>query len=202
MGMINWARHEVELAKQSADYNEALCYDSALRAYESLCVDGHSDASIQFTKDILNKLINCEPLTQIGITDEFVDPFLSGNHAAQCTRMPSLFRYTNSDGSFTYSDINRVICEDINTHERYIDGRAIEYVDQLYPVKLPYTPPARPYKLQVERTGNAIRYYALIRPNGDIEYISKCFEETKNGLEPITMLEYLTLRKEQNSHET
>lgn len=61
----NWAEKEVELACKHAaktgrkegefDYNRA-CYKSALKAYNSLMEDGHSRASIQFTKDIQNNL--------------------------------------------------------------------------------------------------------------------------------------------------
>ena len=71
MGMFDWAKHEIELAKQferkDSDNNEdefdygCACYDSALKAYNALLEDGHSGMSISITKNILNRLIdeNC-----------------------------------------------------------------------------------------------------------------------------------------------
>ena len=51
------------------DYGCA-CYESALKAFGSLCEDGHSGFSIGLTKAILNRLINNKPLLPIEDTDE------------------------------------------------------------------------------------------------------------------------------------
>lgn len=48
----------------------AMCYASALRAFESLVKDGRSGMSIGFTKQILNRLIDGEPLTPIEDTED------------------------------------------------------------------------------------------------------------------------------------
>lgn len=65
MSMMEWAKREVEIASKRErgdkpesewDYGCA-CYDSALKAFESLCGDGHSGFSIGITKGILNRLI-------------------------------------------------------------------------------------------------------------------------------------------------
>lgn len=47
MSMHDWANREVEIAKKQENgftYGE-MCYDSALKAYLSLCEDGHSGMS-------------------------------------------------------------------------------------------------------------------------------------------------------------
>lgn len=61
MGMLEWAKKEIEIVKKREKKDEpervfsygALCYASALRAFESLAKDGHSGMSIGFTKQIL-----------------------------------------------------------------------------------------------------------------------------------------------------
>ena len=60
MGMYNWAKREcmiacgikddtVDFEKLPWDYSVG-CYQSALKAYKSLCEDGHSGFSFSMTK--------------------------------------------------------------------------------------------------------------------------------------------------------
>jgi len=69
---LTWAEKEVELAceRERANSSEegewkygCACYESALRAYNSIYSDGHSGYSIGATKQILNRLIDGTPLT-------------------------------------------------------------------------------------------------------------------------------------------
>lgn len=105
--MESWAEREVEIAcKREApdrepgewDYGCA-CYESALKAFNSLCEDGHSGFSIGMTKQILNRLIECKPLTSIEDTEDVWDNTTDfGGHRGevanyQCKRMSSLFKY-------------------------------------------------------------------------------------------------------------
>lgn len=75
MSMMEWAKREVEIASKRErgdkpesewDYGCA-CYDSALKAFESLCGDGHSGFSIGITKGILNRLIEESLLLRLRI---------------------------------------------------------------------------------------------------------------------------------------
>lgn len=78
MKMSEWAKREVEIAckKENSDRKEGefdygcACYESALKAFNSLLEDGHSGYSIGFTKNILNRLIDGQPLTPIEDTDD------------------------------------------------------------------------------------------------------------------------------------
>lgn len=70
MDMKKWAKREIELACKSENPNRKE-YESALKAFESLCEDGHSMFSINMTKHILNRLIEGKPLTPI--TEENAD---------------------------------------------------------------------------------------------------------------------------------
>ena len=119
MGMLEWAKNEVAIASKRErgdnpecewDYGCA-CYDSAMRAFESLLGDGHSRMSIVFTKNILDRLIDGKPLTPIEDTkevwqDRHIDS-CDGSKQYQCKRMSSLFKRVAQDGSVTYSDIDK-----------------------------------------------------------------------------------------------
>ena len=78
------------------DYGCA-CYGSALKAFESLCEDGHSGFSIKMTQSILNRLIDGQPLTPIEGTDDIWDacpwPDSDGSKVYQCKRMFSFILY-------------------------------------------------------------------------------------------------------------
>lgn len=99
MSMMEWAKREVEIASKRErgdkpesewDYGCA-CYDSALKAFESLCGDGHSGFSIGITKGILNRLIEGKPLTPIEDTEDVWNVCSRGENGGvatyQCKRM-------------------------------------------------------------------------------------------------------------------
>jgi hypothetical protein len=120
--MLEWAKNEVAIASKRERGNKpegewdygCACYDSAMRAFESLLGDGHSGMSIGFTKNILNRLIDGKPLTPIEDTEEvWGEPSIDSRDKSkqyQCKRMSSLFKRVAQNGSVTYSDINRYYC--------------------------------------------------------------------------------------------
>ena len=115
MSMIHWAKNEVGIAWKreienctgdGADYG-CRCYKSALKAYQSLCEDGHSGLSISVTQGILNRLISGKPLTPIEDTEDMWNICNSGESddgmlIYQCNRMSSLFKYVYPDGKVKY----------------------------------------------------------------------------------------------------
>ena len=68
--MERWAENEVAIAcrREKPDRKDGewdygcACYESALKAFQSLCNDGHSGFSIGLTKAILNRLIDGKSL--------------------------------------------------------------------------------------------------------------------------------------------
>ena len=76
--MERWAENEVAIAcrREKPDRKDGewdygcACYESALKAFNSLCEDGHSGFSIGLTKAILNRLIDNKPLLPIEDTDD------------------------------------------------------------------------------------------------------------------------------------
>lgn len=145
MSMNEWARREVELVCEKSNednwyYSE--CCKSALKAYESLCGDGHSGMSIQMTKAILNKLIDGVALTPIEDVPESWNDITDLDKdcvSYQCKRMSSLFKNVYKDGRVTYSDVNRVVCVDINNENHaWTNGRITTLINEMYPVEFPY----------------------------------------------------------------
>lgn len=128
MSLQEWAKNEVEIAckRENPDRKEGefdygcACYESALKAFESLCEDGHSGMSIGFTKQILNRLIDGKPLTPIEDTEEmWKRPWTDKKGKQyQCSRMSSLFKTVTPNGEIKYSDINRCYCVNRN-HPNY-----------------------------------------------------------------------------------
>lgn len=153
MSMLEWAKREVEIAckRENPDKKEGefdygcACYESALKAFESLCEDGHSGMSIGFTKNILNRLIDGKPLTPIEDTDDV----WSKRHRSkdlpyvtfQCKRMSSLFKMIYNDGHVEYTDVDRYHCKDIdNPIVSYTSGLVTRIVDEMFPITMPYSP--------------------------------------------------------------
>ena len=153
MSMLEWAKKEVELAKiievkdlkeGEFDYGGA-CYDSALKAFNSLMSDGHSGFSIGLTQNILNRLIEGKPLTPIYDTDDIWDEVSYDNQNQytmyQCSRMSSLFKYVYENGKVTYSVIDRCYCFNINEPDiRYSFGLVNNIIDEMFPITMPYSP--------------------------------------------------------------
>ena len=119
--MEQWAKMEIEIActkeRGNKDPNEwdygVACYESALKAFESIMADGHSGTSIGFTKAILNRLIDGKPLTPIedtpGIWSD-VTCYNNDYESYHCIRMSSLFKDVYYDGTVKYHDTDRFYC--------------------------------------------------------------------------------------------
>lgn len=135
MSMLDWARQEVEIAcrKENPDKKEGefdygcACYESALKAFESLCGDGHSGFSIKMTQSILNRLIDGQPLTPIEDTDDVWNECTlpkDNPKVYQCKRMSSLFKDVYDDEMFPIvmpympGKPIKVYCEDFLTDKK------------------------------------------------------------------------------------
>ena len=200
MRMSEWAKREVEIAckkenpnwdGESFDYG-CSCYQSALRAYLSLCEDGHSGMSFNLTKNILIRLMEDNPLTPITDEDFFIEtdmPLESEEYLKerglkselQCPRKSSLFRKETIDGKVSYTDIDRVVYVD----EKGLcwgNGRATEIVDKLFPITMPYVPSNEKYKVYGED-------FLLTSENGDCDHQAFLYVVTPEG-EKIELDEY------------
>ena len=187
--ILDWAEREVAIAckKENSikkdgefDYGYA-CYESALKAFRTLCDDGHSGLSIKFTQLILNRLINGQPLTPIEDTDDVwhdvsdVSPNKYVYKLYQCKRMSSLFKYVYDDGTVEYSENDRVYCVNINnTNNTYSSGLVRRIIDNMFPITMPYMP-SEPIKVYCED-------FLTDKKNGDFDTVGVFYAlKTENG---------------------
>lgn len=210
MSTVQWAENEVKLAckKENPDWDGKLfdygcnCYQSALKAYKSLCEDGHSCCSFSITKNILIRLMNSLPLTPIEDTkDVWNDIDIQADYSEyQCNRISSLFKKVYKDGAVKYHDVDRAVAIDKDGHG--YSGSVCNIVDEMFPITMPYSPPVGKYKLYTEEfiakgfprdneDYNTRAVYYLITPQGEKVEVNRYFAdtETENMVE-ITKEEY------------
>lgn len=194
MSMSEWAEKEVELYKEDCDGYFSLCADSALKAFKSLCEDGHSGMSIAFTRDILIRLIDGEPLTAVEDREE--DWEKVGEDKFQHKRMCRLFK-TVKNGKTSYSDVERVYCKLRKSTATFTNGFITRIIDEMYPITMPYMPNGR-YCVIVEdylcdeKNGDydTRAILSVKEPDGTVKLINRYFKETKQGFIEIDFEEY------------
>ena len=220
MSMYDWAEQECRIAckKENPDFNfdsedfdyGCNCYKSALKAYKSLCEDDHSGASFNFTRIILERLMEGQPLTPI--TDEdfeggvsiFSDKDLESRglkSEIQCPRMSSLFRRETLDGKVSYSDNNRAYCINIENPFDTCSSAKDRVVDEFFPITMPYIPEKGKYKVYYQtfltdkKNGDfdtqAILYF--ITPDGKRVDVNRYQTEKDGKMVDITKEEYESL---------
>lgn len=191
MSMLDWAKREVEIAckKENPDRKEGewdygcACYESALKAFECLCGDGHSGFSIKMTQAILNRMIDGQPLTPIEDTEDIWEecPWSkNGEKRYQCERQSSLFKIVYDDGKVEYNDVNRFACININNpNSTWHSGLVDQVMKELFPITMPYMP-EKPIKVYCEdiltdpKNGDFDTvgiFYALKEENGEQKHI-------------------------------
>lgn len=187
MSMRSWAENEVEIACKREnpdrkpgefDYGCA-CYESALKAFNSLLGDGHSGMSIQLTKHILNRLIDGKPLTPIADTEDAWTFIGTINDDAvkqyQCNRMPSLFKYESiSSGKITYTDVNRITGYEIGSDIGFTSGFLINVINSLFPITMPYSADKH-YYVYVEE-------FVVDLKNGYVDTIGVLYAKDNTGM--------------------
>ena len=215
MKVSEWAENEVKLAckrenpdwdGKSFDYG-CSCYQNALDAYKVICEAGHSGFSYGITRNILIRLLNEWPLTPIEDTEDIWDKSVlcsqDDYNSYQCKRMSSLFKNVYNDGKVTYHDISRSYCIDVKTGLTY-QGSPTNLIDEMFPIIMPYNPPANKYKIYTEEfiaegyTGDqtdfntrAVLY--CLTPEGEKVEINRYYADDKDTfrMKEISKGEYL-----------
>lgn len=208
--MEQWAKREIEIAckRERGDNDPELwdygvaCYESAYKAYKSLLEDGHSGTSIGLALSILNRLVQCKPLTPIEDTPDiwrevgFVNTGLVKN--LQCSRMGSFWKEIYPDGTVKYVDNDRVIayCIDHPT-VGWHSGAIVHLIHEMFPITMPYFPESKPYKVYMyqgltdPKNGDwdTTAVFYVIRPDDERVEINRYFDDTGDTRE-ITKEEY------------
>lgn len=185
--VLDWAKREVKIACKKENPNRkegefdygCACYESALKAFESLLEDGHSGFSIKMTQAILIRLLDGQPLTPIEDTDDIWNECSrpkDGPKVYQCKRMSSLFKDVYADGTVKYYDVNSSYCVDINDPSTACNfGLVFKIINEMFPIVMPYMP-GKPIKVYcedflIDKKNSAFDtvgiYYALKEENGE-----------------------------------
>ena len=186
---LDWAEREVAIAckKEKEKFNNeegeffnygCACYESALKAFKTLCNDGHSGLSMKITQSILNRLINGRPLTPIEDTDDVwyeCHHYEDGHKLYQCKRISSLFKDVYDDGTVEYSENGRLYCVNIhNPNNTYSSGLVRRIIDKMFPITMPYIP-SKPIEVYCED-------FLTDKKNGDFDTIGVFYAlKTENG---------------------
>ena len=195
MSTYEWAERECRIAckrenpnydfdkEESFDYG-CSCYKSALKAYKSLCEDGHSGTSWNITKNILMRLMDDMPLTPITeedfadgislVSEDILRKSFGLKSDVQCSRMPGLFRKETLDGKVKYIDIDRAYFINID-NPRLTYNSNTDFLDEMFPITLPYYPKKGKYKIYAqdflvdEKEGDfdTVGIFYMITPEGE-----------------------------------
>lgn len=178
--LMDWAKKEVEIVCSGVEKDDEYgiqCYKSALKAFQSLVEDGHSGMSIGFTQQILNRLINGQPLTAIeDVPDSWELAFKdeNGREVHQCTRMSSLFKRFDENGMPRYSDHNRFVAHEVGSSVCFHSSLINTIAEEMFPIEFPYIPYDKPYIFTV-------REFLSDPKNGDFDTVHIVSVETPNG---------------------
>lgn len=205
MSMYEWAKREVEIAceRERAGSTEegewdygCSCYESALKAFNNLCEDGHSGFSIGITKNILDRLIDGKPLTAIEDTNDIWNE-VSCSYGLdddkmtsyQCKRMYSLFKDVYKDGTVKYHDNDQFVCVDINNpNSTYHSGLVGSIIHEMFPITMPYMPANKPIRvfcgdyLTDSKNGDfdTVGILYAVKPDGSQVDINRYFKGDRN----------------------
>ena len=215
MAMKEWAENEIKIAckrenpdwdGKSFDYG-CSCYQSALKAYKSLCDDGHSGFSFSVTKNILIRLMNGLPLTAVEDKEgEWSDVTMFNPDTKTTTyqhkRMSSLFKNVDKDGNVSYHDNHRDYCQNASNPKDTYSGGIGNIVDELFPITMPYYPSVQRYKFVVEEFSakgfegdkgdyNTRGVLYVVTPEGEQLNVHRFFGEKNGKLVRIGEGEYI-----------
>lgn len=171
MSLVDWAENEIKLkkefeGKEAGGWTPYVngCLDSALKAYKSLCEDGHSGMSFSITRSILECLMHDIPLTPIeDVPESWGDSYGFGENDKrkhfQCVRRSSLFKEIDEDGKVSYHDIDNRVLEEVKLENGHSIGLGsnrtdkvlAKYCPEAIEIKFPYCPPRYPWRLSEDR---------------------------------------------------
>ena len=206
--LLDWAKREVELAckrenpeRKEGEFDYGCnCYESALKAFKSLCEDEHSEFSIKMTQSIFNRLINVQPLTPIEDTDDIWHKVDDGDGytSYQCKRMYSLFKDVYADGTVKYHDNNRYYCiKEDDPNLRWHNGFIANIYNEMFPITMPYMPTNADVivcdELLTDRKNGDFDTIAVLyiqRAHGEKVEVNRYFKENEVSFTEISLDEY------------
>lgn len=211
MGVYEQAQREVELIKNSmegddGEYVIGVC-ESALKAFKSLCDDGHSGCSFGMTLNILNRLARGLPLTSIDDDtadwhemESYDDNIIRQYSSGRISGFYKKIRLVDGKEVASYRHLDRIECVDINRPSNtYSSGLVDKLFDAMHPIEMPYAPSTKPIRVFCEdflydkNNGDfdTVGVFHALYPDGKIEQINRFFHyENGNKRKEITKEEY------------
>jgi hypothetical protein len=200
MSLVNWAENEIRLkkefeGKEAGGWTSYVngCLDSALKAYKSLCEDGHSGMSFSITRQILEYLMHDIPLTPIeDVPESWGESYGFGDSDKrkhfQCIRRSSLFKEIDPDGKISYHDNDNTVLDLVKLNDGHVsalgssrtDKVLKKYCPEALEIKFPYCPPRYPWRVRMseelndngnDRDFNYLSY--IICPNFERIHVDK-----------------------------
>ena len=230
MKMSDWAENEVRIACQKEAPNRKEgefdygcgCYESALKAFKSICEDGHSRMSVQITANILDRLIAGKPLTAIEDDDDswtesdsirHSDGSISytcsirhsdGSISYPCKRYWSFTKTVDISGNVIYKDHDRAIGIDIKNGATFSMDLVSDVINEMFPITMPYYPDTKPIKVYCEDflmdpehgDFDTLGMLYAVFPDGKRQDIKRYFTEHDGNLIPILEETYFRLKEE------
>lgn len=204
-----WAKNEVAIAmdkeRKAAEKEDGAigvgyanaCYQSALKAYHSMCEDDHSGMSWSITANILIRLLREAPLTAIEEDEDCWSSKESLTGEDQCLRRFSLFRKKMPDGTYKYHDIDLVCtCYAKKDHFCTCTSRKGDLIAEMFfgpLITFPYYPSPDRYQVRMiefdnlcDENGNEICYVISAKsPYGETKSIHDFYAFTAEGAKKL-----------------
>lgn len=216
-----WAKREIELAKNPKNGELDKHYDAAFEAFCKFVDNTYGLDKPGIAKTIFTQLLHEDPLTPIEDNDddwvfaEGFDPAAGNDNPGwtiyRCKRRSTLFkkvtydRKTGEEDSVKFSDTGRYVCVDINTEQMYTGGMGSAILDEMIPISMPYSPIGKikifteDFKCHEDFDGDfdtvGILYFRM--PDGQMKEIKRFFKEDykTHEMKEINMTEYLARKK-------
>lgn len=205
-----WAENEIAIAKKNTDWYMNAAIDSAMRAFRCLCEDKHSGLSIQIAQEILNRLIDQLPLTELKDTDEFPIAYKDANatiyQASRCSAVMKTIRAPANASSGKWIDVGAQIFwidvgDKIYNEDQNCIVEAVHH--ETDPIVFPYFPDSNPIQYLVDTVmegSNVIAVHVIrrIRAFGRIsEPVDKYYRyvEDTSRIEEFDKEEFEVMKK-------
>lgn len=207
--LLDWARKELALGlcdslnqEPEGEWNyKTSCYEVAEYLYEKMFVNDPQGYGLNYTMDILQRLVNSQPLTPIEDEEstwvEFYTPASDNDDDIviyQCARMPYLLKYLYFNGKVEYEDLLYTAAVNIaDSSDIYSSAMVNEIVSAIFPIQFPYYPedPILVYCSEFKLNGST--YFGILyadKPKEARHEINRFFKSFEDNYVEVDELDF------------
>ena len=179
-------------------------YESVFNALKAI----NNTKDWYYTKRLLIDLLEDKPLTEITDEDFFIDDVPYDREwlmsqglrsRIECPRYYPLTRCETLEGKVYYTDVERYECFYTGCPEDKFKFSFLmgETLDRLFPIKMPYFPPEKPYRLEISEAKSKepirpdigfdlVALWNIHTPEGEIMPINRFWRQGNNGMFEIS----------------